>query len=129
MAALPLADLVVVAHLAYVGFVVFGYVAVPLGWARGWTWVRNRLFRRLHVAAIALVAVEAVVGVVCPLTVLENLLRPDPRSGTFVGRLARALLYYDFPPWVFTVAYVALALLAAWLLWAVPPRRRGARLR
>lgn len=124
-----LADVVVVLHLAYAGFVVLGYVAIVAGWAAGWAWVRRRGFRLAHLAAIAIVAVEAVAGWICPLTWLENLLRADPRSGTFIGRLAREMLYYDFPPWVFTASYLALVALALALHWLVPPhpRKRSAR--
>lgn len=123
MHAALLADLVVLLHLTYVGFVLFGYGAVLLGAWRGWTWVRNRLFRRLHLAAIALVAGEALLGLVCPLTWLEDWLQQGGGHGTFVGRLAHAVLYYDFPAWVFTTTYVLLTLLAVLLYWRVPPRR------
>lgn len=119
------ADVVVAVHLAYVGFVVLGFAAVLAGGALGWAWVRNRAFRLVHLVAIALVAVEAVIGWICPLTLLEQALRPRAAPGSFVGRLMRALLYYDFPPWVFTTAYVVLTALAVALLWLVPPRRRG----
>ncbi len=117
-----LADIVVILHLAYVWFVTLGYVAILVGWPLGWLWIRNRTFRRLHLAAIGLVAVEAVVGVVCPLTWLENLLAPDRAGATFMGRIARNLLYYDLPPWVFTVGYVVLLVVALALYWVVRPR-------
>ena len=116
-----LADAIVLLHLAYVGFVALGYAAVPLGAALGWGWVRHRWLRRAHVAAIALVALEGLVGVICPLTWLEAALRGGSTPGSFVGRLVHAVLFYDLPPWAFTLAYVALAL-AAWALYRwVPP--------
>ena len=120
-----LADAVVVAHLLYVGFVIQGYLLIPLGGALGWGWVRGRVYRVLHVAAIAFVAAEALLGVMCPLTWLEYWLL-GAGEGTFVGRLARAVLYWPLPPWAFTAAYVALALLALLLWWRVPPRPRRA---
>ncbi|MCZ6843317.1 MAG: DUF2784 domain-containing protein [SAR324 cluster bacterium] len=119
-----LADGVVLLHLAYVAFVASGYLAVPLGRALGWRWIRNRAYRRLHVAAMALVALEAVVGLICPLTLLENALRGRAETATFVGRLVRAVLYYDWPPWVFIAAYVLLTMLALLMYRLVPPRRR-----
>lgn len=117
-----LADVVVLLHLAYVWFVTLGYVAILVGWPLGWRWIRNRAFRRLHLAAIGLVAVEAVVGVICPLTWLENLLAPDRAGATFMGRIARNLLYYDLPGWIFTVGYVLLLGVALALYWVVRPR-------
>lgn len=120
-----LADLVLMAHLGYVSFVIFGYLAVLAGGAQGWGWVRNRLFRLLHVAAIAFVALEGLLGVVCPLTWLEDLLRQQGGQGSFVGRFVLRVMYYDFPPWAFTALYVALTLLALWLWRRWPPRRKG----
>jgi hypothetical protein len=123
-----LADIVVVAHLVYVGFVIFGFLTIPAGWALGWVWVRNLPFRLLHFCAMAFVGLEGLIGMVCPLTDLEAQLRlaagENPGGGAFIARLAARLIYYNLPPWMFVAAYVALTLLAAWLLWAVPPRRR-----
>jgi hypothetical protein len=124
MAAL-LADAVLLLHLAYVGFVVLGFVAVPLGWALGWCWVRWRTLRLLHLAAIAGVALEALLGLVCPLTRWEAMLRGSATAESFVGRLVQAVLFYDLPGWVFTIAYVALTALAVALYRLVPPAPPG----
>lgn len=121
-----LADLVVVFHLAFVAFVVFGLVAILLGLALGWGWVRNFWFRLLHLAGIGVVAAQAHCGVICPLTILENALRrvagQETYPGAFVGYWAHRLLFFQAPPWVFTTAYCAfgLTVLAAFLLG--PPR-------
>ena len=119
-----LAEMVLAAHLVYAGFVVLGYLAVTVGAWRDWGWVRNRLFRLAHLCAIGFVAVEALAGVVCPLTLLEHRLRGmagDPQW-SFMGRLMQTVLYYQAPPWVFTLFYLALVLLAGWLWFKVPPR-------
>jgi hypothetical protein len=117
-----LADAILVVHFAFVLFVVLGFALVLAGGALGWRWVRNRAFRYAHLAAIAFVALEAVLGVACPLTVWENALRHASLEGpSFVGRWVSRLLYYDLPEWVFTVAYVLLATAVAVTLWLVPP--------
>lgn len=122
-----LADLVLVLHVAYVLFVVGGLFAIWLGYALGWRWVRNRLFRTLHVAAIGLVAIEAIIGVMCPLTLLEDWLRPGAAGGrSFVQRWLHALLFYDWPPWVFTALYVGFAAIVASTFVLLPPERRKA---
>jgi hypothetical protein len=59
------ADLVIVAHLAFVLFAVFGGLLV-LRWKR-WAW--------LHVPAVLWAALIEFAGWVCPLTPLENWLR------------------------------------------------------
>jgi hypothetical protein len=129
MSRTQLADAILVAHLGFVLFIVLGLAVVLIGGSLGWRWVRNRSFRTLHLAAILLVAVEALVGIACPLTVWENTLR-GPGAGApedFVPRWVARLLYYDFPPWVFTSVYVlfAAAVGAAWRL--VPPAPRPSR--
>lgn len=121
-----LADVVVLVHLAYVGFVVLGFAAVLVGGPLRWRWVRRRWWRRLHLAAIALVALEALAGVACPLTTWEAMLRGYRAPQTFVGRLVDAVLFYDLPAWVFTVGYLVLTLLALALYRLVPPARPAA---
>jgi hypothetical protein len=123
-----LADILVVLHLLYVAFIVIGQVAILVGaWLR-WSWVRNTWFRSTHLAAITIVACEAVAGIVCPLTVWEGELRrlagEAPAAGTFVGRGVHAILFFNLPPWVFTTAYVLFVVLVLATLWLVPIRRR-----
>ena len=120
-----MADLLVVVHFAIVLFIVGGLLAVWLGAALGWRWVRHPGLRYVHLAAIGFVAAEALVGMACPLTVWEDLLRGGARPDSFVGRWVRRLLYYDAPEWVFTLAYLAWALATLATLRLVPPRRRA----
>jgi len=121
-----LADAVLILHFAYVAFVVGGLGAIWLGYALGWRWVRNWWFRVLHFAAIGLVAIEAVVGVMCPLTLLEDWLRPGVESAaSFIQRWLHALLFYDWPLWVFTVLYLCFAALVALTFVLLPPARQA----
>ena len=121
-----MADAILVVHFLIVLFIVGGLLAVWVGAAFGWRWVRNRWFRYLHLAAIAFVAAEALLGVMCPLTVWEDALRGGGEAGSFVGRWVRHFLYYDAPEWVFTVAYVGWTAATLATLRLVPPRRRAA---
>jgi len=122
-----LADLILVVHFAFVLFVVGGFALILSGAACGWRWIRNPLFRYTHLGAIGFVALEALVGATCPLTVWEDALRrASPAGKSFVGRWVSYFLYYDLPPWVFTVAYVLFALAVAMTLLWIPPRRRQA---
>jgi polyferredoxin len=117
-----MADALLVVHFTIVVFIVAGLVLVWVGAALGWGWVRNPWFRYLHLGAIAYVAGEAVLGVMCPLTVWEDMLRGGVRTESFVGRWVRYFLYYEAPEWVFTVAYVAWALATLLTLRLVPPK-------
>ena len=123
-----LADLIVVLHLAYVLFVLVGFALIWLGvWLR-WGWVRRPAFRVPHLLFTLIVPLEALGGVVCPLTTWERDLRLEagqhPEEISFVGRLVREVLFYEAPDWVFTVCYVAFGLLVLGTLFLVPIRRR-----
>jgi hypothetical protein len=123
-----LADLLVAFHLCYVAFTIGGELLILLGWLLRWGWVRNLSFRIVHLASVVLVAVEASTGTMCPLTVWEYQLRT--RAGqkveaqiSFIVRLVRSVIFYDFPAWVFLAAYVGFALLVGLTVILVRPRR------
>jgi hypothetical protein len=122
-----LADLVVVVHAAFVTFVVLAMVAIVAGLVLGWAWVRNFWFRVLHLAAIGAVAAQAVVGMACPLTVLENHLRrlagQETYPGAFIGYWAHRLIFFDAAPWVFTAGYILFGVAVAAGFVLAPPRR------
>ena len=123
------ADIIAVIHLGYVVFVILGFVLILMGIALRWNWVRNLWFRTAHLVAIAGVALEALLGMNCPLTVLEFSLRygvpPSDRRVSFVGDIIDSILYYDAPAWLFTIIYVGFALLVAITFTMAPPTRRG----
>src|SRR6266704_2612403 len=119
MSAPWLADAVLVVHVLFVLFVVGGFALILAGAGR-WSWLRNRTLRVLHVA------VEAVLGITCPLTSWEDTLRATGREErSFIGRWLAWLLYYDLPEWVFATAYCAFALAVVWAWRAIPPRARS----
>lgn len=120
-----LADFVLVVHFLFVLFVVGGLALIWIGAACGWQCVRNYWFRIAHLAAICFVAMEALIGMVCPLTEWEDSLRGAPSERSFIARWVHRVLFYNFPEWVFATAYVLFALLVAVTWWRAPPQRRG----
>ena len=121
-----LADLIAAVHFIYVIFTVSGLFLVLIGGALRWSFVRNFLYRTIHLAMILIVVLEALSGILCPLTVWEYELRiaagqQDVSDASFVARLIHRLIFYDFPPFVFTVGYCLFgaAVLASWLIF--PP--------
>lgn len=117
-----IADSVLALHFLIAGFIVGGLILVWTGALAGWPWVRNPWFRYLHLAAIAFVAAEALLGVACPLTVWEDLLRGGARPESFVGRWVTRLLYYNAPEWLFTVLYSVWTAATLVTLRLVPPK-------
>ncbi|MEO1247072.1 MAG: DUF2784 domain-containing protein [Pseudomonadota bacterium] len=120
------ADLVLFLHVSFVGFVVFGLLLVVFGKLCSWSWIRNPVFRSLHLAAIVVVAAQAWFGVVCPLTTLEMALRERggdaTYSGAFIAHWLESILYYQAPNWVFAVCYTLFGVLVAVSWFWVRPR-------
>jgi polyferredoxin len=121
------ADLVLLLHGALVLFVVVMPLLVVAGNRCNWRWVNGLRLRSLHLLAIAVVAAEAWLGVVCPLTTLEQGLRVQAgqvaAAQSFIEYWLQRLLFYRAPGWVFTLVYTLFALLVAALWWRYPPRR------
>ena len=122
-----LADFILIVHFAFVLFIVGGLALIWIGAACGWRWVRSFRFRIAHLAAIVFVAAESLVGIWCPLTIWEDALRGAHTEKSFVARWIHRILFYDFPEWVFTTAYVgfALAVVASWWWIRPQPTRRN----
>lgn len=122
-----LADLVLIIHTIFCGFVVVGLVLVWLGWFRKWSFIRNFWFRVGHLACIGLVVAESWLGVVCPLTVWENRLRRlagghECYAGSFIQAWFQRLIFFDLDERVFTVLYSVFFVAVALSFWRVPPR-------
>ena len=123
-----LANAVLALHLGIVMFVIAGLVLVVAGNFSGWRWVNHLWFRLAHLAAIGVVIAESWAGITCPLTTLETWLRAragvTTYSGGFVEYWLQRLLYYDAPPWAFTLGYSLFGILVAATWWYFPPASR-----
>lgn len=124
-----LADAVLVLHVGVVAFVVLGVLAIALGGWRGWQWVRVPRWRLAHVVLMGVVALQAWLGALCPLTVWEQALRQRAgevsHAGSFIEHWLSRLIFFEAPWWVFVAAYSAFAALVLLLWILVPPRRSG----
>jgi Protein of Unknown function (DUF2784) len=119
------ADVVLLTHVFFVAFVVFGLLCILAGKAFSWPWVRNPWFRVAHLAAIGVVVLQSWLGTICPLTIWEMELRAKAGDavypGTFVSHWLETILYYRAAAWVFTACYTAFgALVAASWFWVRP---------
>jgi hypothetical protein len=118
-----LADLVLVAHLAFVGFVVLG----------GFLVLRWRRLAWIHLPVALWGAAIVVTGFTCPLTPLENrLLRLGGRAGYqggFIEHYVTAVLYPDGltrqAQLVLGAAVLGLNLILYWRVVALSRRQRA----
>ncbi len=117
-----LADAILIIHFAFVVFVVFGFLLILIGLLAKWNWVRNRIFRIVHLVAIGVVVVQAWFGQYCPLTLWENELRyragESGYTESFIEHWLHEILFYQAAPWVFTTIYTIFGalVLIAWFL-------------
>jgi hypothetical protein len=126
-----LADAVFWLHVMVVLFNVFGLVVVPIGAWRGWEFVRVFWFRALHLAMLAVVAIQAVYGRACFLTVWQSDLLQQAgqaeSNAPLIQRWVTRLILWPVPLWVFVVLYLAILAYALALWWLIPPRRERHR--
>jgi hypothetical protein len=122
------ADAVIVVHMAYVLFVIAGFLLTLAGCLLRWQWIRNPWFRGIHLTMILIVVFEAWLGIVCPLTTWERQLRQlaggETYQGAFLANLVHDFLFYEAPPWVFTLIYTLFGLDVLLTFLVAPPRGR-----
>ena len=127
-----LADIIVVIHLSYACFVLFGLLAIIIGVSCGWIWVKNFTFRVIHLVCTVFVPLETIIRIACPLTTLENFfLRASGAEGysrSFIGNFINKILFYEAPEWIFAMIYVALAILVVVYFILFPPVRSVSKL-
>lgn len=121
-----LADAVLLLHLGIALFVVLGLPVIVIGNTAGWSWVNQFWWRLAHLVAIGVVALQALLGQHCPLTILESWLRVQAgESGyavSFIEHWVQRLLYFQAPLWVFAILYTTFGLVVAWAWWRYPPQ-------
>ena len=130
MSPIVLADLalgVLAVHVATIVFNVFGLVVVPIGGWLGWRFVRIFWWRAMHLVALAIVALQAVFGRACFLTLWQAALEQDagaPASRLpLIARWVDSAIYWNLPIWFFAALYVAVLVYARARWRLVPPRR------
>jgi len=126
---LLLADVIAIIHLGYVVFVILGFILIVLGIIFKWKWIRNLWFRIAHLLAIVGVALEALMGINCPLTILEFRLRYgsylSDKKVSFIGNIIDSILFYNAPGWLFTIIYSSFAVVVVITFIMAPPTRKG----
>ena len=120
------ANAILLLHVLFAAFVIFGLILIFTGKFLHWSWVRNPWFRTAHLASIGVVVIQSWLGVICPFTTWEMAFRSKSGdtvyTGTFISHWLDTILYYQAPAWMFVICYTAFGsvVVAAWFL--VHPR-------
>ena len=127
LAALALAVLAV--HVAVIAFNVLGLIAIPLGGLLDWRFVRVFWWRALHLALLAVPALQALFGCTCFLTLWQAMLEQEVGARAsqepLIARLVESVIFWPLPIWFFAALYVAVWIYAIALWRLVPPTRRS----
>ena len=115
-------------HLAIIAFNVAGCVLIPIGAWIGWRWVRGFWWRLAHLMSLALVALQALLGRACLLTIWQGDLSGSATAQPLVAGWINRLIYWPLPLWVFTLAYAVVfgyvIALWVWVRPVMPARKR-----
>ena len=114
------ADFVLIIHFCIVFFVVFGLVALPIGCLNNYSWTRNFKFRVAHILLMGFITLESILGITCPLTIIENTLRQIEYKQSFVAYWISQLIYWDLPLYFFLILYSSCFVLSL-VFWRVHP--------
>jgi len=122
---LALADAALALHVAVILFNVFGMIVIPLGAWRDWAFVRVFWWRALHLGILAVVAVQAIVGLACFLTVwhadLVRLAGGQSSNAPLIASFVSRLIFWPLPLWMFATLYAIVCVYTILLWWLVPP--------
>ena len=115
-----IAGALLLVHFSLAASITFGFFIIPIGYKLGWNWIKNRNLRLLHLSLMGVITVQTIVGLTCPLTVLENMFRDVDYSSSFMSYWIAQILYWDLPNHVFVALYL-LCLVWVSILWKICP--------
>ena len=115
-----IADALLFVHFCIAASITLGFFLIPVGYKLGWNSIKNRNVRLFHLFLMCFITLETIVGLTCPLTLLENMFRDVDYSSSFMSYWMAQILYWDLPSKVFVLLY---SLCLGWvlILWKVCP--------
>tara|TARA_B100001758_G_C17974955_1_gene385227 strand:+ start:135 stop:503 length:369 start_codon:yes stop_codon:yes gene_type:complete len=115
-------DLILILHFSIVIFITSLFFLIPVGYKLNWSSVRKKNLRKIHVALMAFITLETLLGIACPLTYLENYLLNKVETELFLSFWLKKIIYWDFPSIFFIILYL---ICFAWtiIMWILfPPK-------
>ena len=118
-----MSDIVLILHFCIVIFITSIFFLVPVGYKFKWKLSSNIKLRALHLGLICLVTVETLLGITCPLTLIEINLNNFNYSQSFVAFWISKIVYWNLPTLFFIILY-SLCFLWTILMWKIfPPKK------
>ena len=122
-----LSDIIVIVHLIWIAFMLYGFALTVRGFWRPAFWDRW-LFRSIHLAGILFVAAMPLLGRLCPLTIWEYRLRShyfpgQEHTGSFIIDWIDKLIYPNVPLAVVLAPTFAIAAFTLIMYVIRPPRK------
>jgi len=119
------AEAILTIHLAVILFNIAGLILIPIGALLRWRIVRIAWLRITHLALLAIIAGQALMGRECFLTLWQDRLAAiGQRAEPEIMNQINNLIYWNLPLSFFTPLYTAIFLYVAALSWFVPFGRR-----
>ena len=116
-------DIIIFFHFVIVIFITSLLVLIPLGYKLNWKLLQNKTVRKTHLGLMSFVTFEAIIGMTCPLTMVENYLSGMSQNETFISYWLGKVIYWNFPSIFFTIIY-CLCLIWIILMWRIfPPKK------
>ncbi len=108
-----LSDVVVVIHFLYALTIIVGLVLIYAGKFLKWRFVRNPVFRLIHITMIMIVAFESIFHIECPLTYIEykllSLAKIHHQNTPFIAGFVNKILFWNLPNEFFDILYIGIA--------------------
>ena len=118
-----IADIILIIHFLVVLFIASLFVLVPAGYKFNWTWQKNFKLRSIHLLLIFFITLETIIGITCPLTMLENHLRGVLVSNDFIDLYISKIIFWDFPPIFFLTLYFFCLIWTVFIWIKFPPNK------
>ena len=122
-----LADAIMVIHLAWIIFMIWGFAQTIRGFFHP-KFFERWLFRTIHLSGILFVTTLEILGKYCPLTLWENTLRShyNPETdypGSFIIKQIEQMIYPDVSPLVVIIPTILIAAFTLAVFVLKPPAK------
>jgi len=120
-----IADTILLIHFLIIIFIVSLFLLIPISYKLNWEFLKKKQIRVVHVLLISIVTIETIVGVHCPLTILENKFRGIFVNTSFISSIVKEIIFWELPSIYFLIAYILCFFWTIFLWWKYPPKNKN----